>query len=139
VIVVDTEGDVKGLSLTRNVKQFSVEDEADVVHKATQDAFVDLNKQKIELMNKLEKAKEKKDNVKKKATNPDAILSPQAQAPKKAEIFISSVADPNSGTTILQISLNKQSWIIKSVIIFNESLFEGESFVHYPNQSTSQV
>jgi hypothetical protein len=35
VIVVDTEGDVKGLSLTRNVKQFSVEDEADVVHKAT--------------------------------------------------------------------------------------------------------
>jgi hypothetical protein len=37
---------------------------------------VDLNKQKIELMNKLEKAKEKKDNVKKKATNPDAILSP---------------------------------------------------------------
>ena len=58
VIAISQEGNVIGLSLTRNVKQFELEDDGDV--KAVQNAFTDLNKQKIELMGKLEKIKEKK-------------------------------------------------------------------------------
>ena len=48
VIAIDVEGNVKGMTLTRNVKQFqaieSNGDEHTVETKAIDDAFVDLNR-----------------------------------------------------------------------------------------------
>ena len=57
---MDEDGNVKGHSLTRNVAQFDLEDDSD--QKAVNNAFNDLNKQKIELLNKVETLKEKRDN-----------------------------------------------------------------------------
>jgi hypothetical protein len=39
----------------------------------------------------------------------------------------------------LNISIKKQGWIIRSVVIFNEILFEGESFVVHPNTGVNQI
>ena len=61
------------------------------------------------------------------------------QPPGKGEIRISQQADPNSTTCLLTVSVFKPGWIIKSVVIYNEALFEGDSFVSYPSQSTSQL
>lgn len=56
-----------------------------------------------------------------------------AQPPEKNDIAIKTIADPNSSTCLLQVTINKKAWIIKSVIIFNEALFEGESYALNPN------
>ncbi len=59
--------------------------------------------------------------------------------PGKGEVFIVYNADPNTSMCILSCAIKKAGWIIKSVVIFNEALFEGESFAVHPSQSTNIV
>jgi hypothetical protein len=54
VIGVDAEGNVKGLSLTRNVKQFQVEATEVVEQRETEYKLLELNQKRIELTNKIE-------------------------------------------------------------------------------------
>jgi hypothetical protein len=49
------------------------------------------------------------------------------------------MADPNSTTCLLTVSIAKPGWIIKSVVIYNEALFEGDSYVAYPTQSQNSI
>ena len=65
MIVVDAGGNVQGFSLSRTVKQYELgvdQEQADV--KRVEEAVTDLNKQKIELMGKIEMIKEKKEQKK---------------------------------------------------------------------------
>lgn len=60
VIAIDSEGEVKGMTLTRQVKQFTVQ--AEVAQEMAADSrLLELNKKKIELMTKLEQVKAKKE------------------------------------------------------------------------------
>eukprot|EP00347_Sterkiella_histriomuscorum_P000293 403376439 len=143
IIAVDTEGNVKGLSLTRNVKQFQAMeiagDQMEVEVKQIDDAFTDLNQQKLELIAKIEAAKDKAESkkVQKKEQVPQSI---HQQQPIRSEILITQMADPNSTTCILTINLRKPGWIIKSVILQNDALFEGsDTHVVYPSQSVNQI
>jgi|LauGreDrversion4_2_1035121.scaffolds.fasta_scaffold122834_3 hypothetical protein len=55
----------------------------------------------------------------------------------RADLTIMQVADPNSGMVILNFNMKRPGWVIKSVIIFNEVLFEGsDSIAVHPQQST---
>jgi Bardet-Biedl syndrome 2 protein len=40
---------------------------------------------------------------------------------------------------VLSFALAKPGWIIKSVILINEVLFEGDSYAVYPDKSTAHV
>ena len=119
VIAVDAEGEVKGMTITRQVKQFLVEPEV-AVQKAQEDNLLASNKRKIELQNKLEALKKQKEQKKVQDEHPTHI-----QTPNRADIGITQLPDPESGTSLLTFTLSKPGWIIKCIIIQNEVLFEG--------------
>lgn len=84
-------------------------------------------------MQKLEALKQKKES--KKAASKSGAADRGASSllpPGKADIHISHTADPNSTTCLLTVQVMKPGWIIKSVVIFNEALFEGDSHAVYP-------
>jgi len=58
----------------------------------------------------------------------------------RSDVAIEHVADPNQASTVLNISIKKPGWIIRSVVIFNETLFEaGGSLALHPPTPTAQV
>jgi len=60
-------------------------------------------------------------------------MSSHLQPPSREDLVISQVADPNTATTVLTFTLTKPSWIIKGIMIFNETLFgDSDSFAVHP-------
>ena len=70
VIAVDAEGEVKGMNITRNVRQFLKEDKETVEEREEENKVLELNQKKIELMNKLEALKQRKEQRKLQKSQP---------------------------------------------------------------------
>ena len=88
LVVVDSEGNVKGLNLTRNMRQFqqaTTEVPEQLEIKQAEARLTELNHRKIDLQNKLDALKQKKQ------PKSQAHLQP----PTRSDIAIEHVADPN--------------------------------------------
>jgi alpha-glucuronidase len=97
----------------------------------TSNELLDLNKKKIDLVNKLTELEEKKQNL--KAKTPGAMEAP----PTEEDVIITVVPIIEQKNCQLKIKLSKAGWIIRSVILFSDTLFKGGSFAIYPPESTS--
>ena len=95
--------------------------------------LVDLNKQKIDLQNKMEEIEAiKKTGIDQEAANMQAM-------PGEEDITIQQIADIQTKTCNLVIKLNRAGWVLRSVILFSDTVFTGGSFVVHPSQSTSTL
>ena len=54
-------------------------------------------------------------------------------------MVIRQQANYSTKTSDLNIQVTKQGWVIRSVILFSDTVFKGGSFVVHPTQSSSQV
>ena len=72
--------------------------------------------------------------------NPVAAQAAQAGAPpSQDEVSIVAIANIEARNCEVLIRLEKPGWIIRSVILYSDTLFEGGSFVVHPSESTNQV
>lgn len=89
-----------------------------------------MNKKKIELINKLQDLDAKKQEMR---ANPAAAQEAQAGAPPSAdEVDISVLANIEAKNIDLHIRLEKPGWIIRSVILYSDTLFTGGSLAVHP-------
>jgi len=96
--------------------------------KLTSNELLNLNKKKIDLVNKLTELEEKKQGLKGKSA---------AAPPSEEEVIITVVPNIDQKNCQLKIKLSKAGWIIRSVILFCDTLFKGGSFAVHPSESTS--
>ena len=72
--------------------------------------------------------------------NPAAAQEAQAGAPPSAdEVDISVLANIEAKNIDLHIRLEKPGWIIRSVILYSDTLFTGGSLAVHPSDSTNYV
>ena len=72
--------------------------------------------------------------MKKSEKDPAAAASMQSQ-PSTEDIQIRQVANLSTETCDLQIKILKPGWVVRSVILFSDTIFTGGSFVVHPQQS----
>lgn len=87
-----------------------------------------MNKKKIELLNKLEQIDEKKKEVSKGAAVPE-----QSKPPTEQQVSVTREANIENKTVDLHIKVSKQGWVIRSVILYSDTMFKGGSFVVHPS------
>jgi hypothetical protein len=86
--------------------------------------LVDLNKKKIELMNKIERIEEKKLAIEEISMQPESH-----KPPSKEEITIVRNCNLEKKCVELEVSVKKSGWCIRSVILFSDGMFpKGGSF-----------
>lgn len=90
--------------------------------------MVDLNKKKIELMNKIERIEEKKLAIEENSMQPESH-----KPPSKEEIIIVRNCNLEKKCVELEVSVKKSGWCIRSVILFSDGMFpKGGSFAVHP-------
>ena len=131
VIAVGQDGSVVGFSVSESNKDFIAQVQGE--DKIMSNELVDLNKQKIDLQNKMEEIEAiKKTGIDQEAANMQAM-------PGDEDIMIQQIADIQTKTCNLVIKLNRAGWVLRSVILFSDTVFTGGSFVVHPSQSTSTL
>ena len=73
-------------------------------------------------------------------SNPLAAQEAQAGAPPSFdEVSINAMANIENKNCEIQVRLEKPGWIIRSVILYSDTLFDGGSLVVHPSESTNYV
>lgn len=62
-----------------------------------------------------------------------------AAPPSQDEVSISVKANIKNKNCELKVKLDKPGWIIRSVIMFSDSLFKGGSFAVHPAESSNAI
>ena len=105
--------------------------------KITSNELLDLNKKKIELVNKLNELEEKKKEMR---SNPEQVNEIAASAPpSEEEVSIRVVPNIEAQYCEMLIKLEKPGWIIRSVLLFSDTLFSGGSFAVHLSESSNQA
>ena len=87
------------------------------------------------MINKLSDLEEKKTELRGNANA--AQEASNAAPPSAEEIAISIKPNIENKNCEMHIRLEKPGWIIRSVILFSDTLFAGGSFVVHPSESTN--
>ena len=93
-----------------------------------------MNKKKIELTNKLSQIEEKKARIEVSAALPE-----QSKPPTEEQVKVTRHPNIENRTCDLHIDIQKPGWVIRSVILFSDTMFKGGSFAVHPSQASSQV
>lgn len=125
LIAVDSEGNVKGFTVSANIKQFELQVQSEA--KIAADEVLHLNQKKIELINQLTQLQDKKKLAAEMESKGD-----HQRPPTEDQILITRAYDLAEKCVRVVIQLKKPGWIIKSVIALSEAIFEGGSHVIQP-------
>jgi Bardet-Biedl syndrome 2 protein len=88
VIAVDAEGEVKGLSLIRNSKQFQVEAPEVVEQRELEDKVLELNQRRIELLNQIEALANRKEARKALKEDGASAATAVSNVPSRQDLVI---------------------------------------------------
>jgi len=132
LVAVDDQGSVKGYSVSKSVKQLEIEVESE--EKITSDEVVELNKKKIELQNKLQEIEEKKEAQKTQMSAPE-----HKKPPQEDDVTMSVAASLEKQNCELTMTVNKMGWVIRTAVLYSDSLFENGSHIAYQEASTNTV
>lgn len=155
VVVVTEQGIIQGYTLTQNAQQFDLTE--DGASNAASEKLLELNREKIELQNRIAELKKKKEQLANQElelqeSNVNFVLGnggvpiidgnfATSQLPASEDVRIQNVANLENQATDMTLEITRKGWIVKGIVINSEKLFaeNGGTYVQVFSQSSSKA